>query len=131
MFEISQQVDESFVQSSFLQATEFLKSRAGYIWEKRDDRVLSTWSIGTWRWNIQRSKIEKYGTEADKAVLPVATARNQPDKEKRTFVLCDDARAGGCVRRPNKIPRRQAIEERRETVADAFGDVFRGVVPDA
>jgi hypothetical protein len=131
MFEISQQVDESFVQSSFLQATEFLKSRAGYIWEKRDDRVLSTWSIGTWSRNIQRSMIEKYGTEADKAVLPVATARNQPDKEKRTFVLCGDARAGGRVRRPNKTPRRQAIEERRETVADAFGDVFRGVVPDA
>ena len=131
MFEISQQVDESFVQSSFLQATEFLKSRAGYIWEKRDDRVLSTWSIGTWSRNIQRSMIEKYGTVADKAVLPVATARNQPDKGKRTFVLYGDARADGRVRRPNKTPRRQAIEERRETVADAFGDVFRGVVPDA
>ena len=120
MFEISQQADEIFLQSSFFQATEFLKSRAGYTWEKRDDRVLSTWTIGTWSRNIQRSMIEKYGTEADKAVLPVATARNQPDKEKRTFVLCGDARAGGRVRRPNKTPRRQAIEERRET-----GDLIR------
>jgi len=30
-FEIPEQVEESFVLSSFLQATEFLKSRAGYI----------------------------------------------------------------------------------------------------
>ena len=48
LFDIPHHVDESFVQSSFLQATEFLKSRAGYIWEKKDDRVLSTWSVGTW-----------------------------------------------------------------------------------
>ena len=100
LFDIPQNVDESFFQSSFLQATEFLKSRAGYIWEKRDDRVLSTWSIATWSRNIQRSMIENYGTEADKAVLPVATARNQPDKEKRTFVLFDDARADGHIHRP-------------------------------
>ena len=97
MFEISQQVDERFVQSSFLQATEFLKSRARYIWEKRDDRVLSTWSIATWSRNIQRSMIEKYGTAADKAVLLVAMAWNQPDKEKRTFVLYGDARTDGHV----------------------------------
>ena len=75
--------------------------------------------------------IEKHGTVLEKAVLLATTAQNPPHKEKRTFVLCDDARAGGCVRRPNKIPRRQAIEERRETVAEAFGDVFGGVVPDA
>ena len=75
--------------------------------------------------------IEKYGTVDDKAVLLVARARKQLDKEKRTFVLYGDARADGHVRRPNKTPRRQAIEERRETVAEAFGDVFGVVVPDA
>ena len=94
----------------FLQATDYLKPRAGNIWEKKVDRVLSTWSIATWSWNIQRSMIEKYGTVADKAVLPVAIAWNQPDKEKRTFVLYGDARADGHVRRPIKTPRWQAIE---------------------
>ena len=45
--------------------------------------------------------------------------------------MYSDVRADGHVQRPNKTPRRQAIEERRETVAEAFGDVFGVVVPDA
>ena len=78
---------------------------------------------------IHRGMIEKHGTAADKAALPNATARNQPHKEKRTFVVYGDARADGCVRRPNKTPRRLAIDRRREATADAFGDAFGGVVP--
>ena len=39
-----------------------------------------------------------------------------------------DARADGHVLRPNKTPRRHAIEQRREAGADAFGDTFGGVV---
>ena len=85
-FEIPEQVNESFVLSSFSQATEFMKSRAGYIWEKTDERVLSTGLIGTWSRKVQRSEIERRGTAADKAMLPGATARNQPHKTKRTFV---------------------------------------------
>jgi hypothetical protein len=129
LFDIPHHVDESFVQSSFFQATEFLRSRAGYIWEKKDDRVLSAWSVGTWSRMIQRGMIEKHGTAADKAALPNATARNQPHKEKRTFVVYGDARADGCVRRPNKTPRRLAIDRRRQAMAGAFGDAFGGVVP--
>jgi hypothetical protein len=48
LIDIPPQVDETFVQSSFLQATECLKSRTHYIWEKKEDRVLFTWSVGTW-----------------------------------------------------------------------------------
>ena len=117
-------MDESFVQSSFLQATEFLKSRAGYIWEKGVDRVLSMWSIGTWNQYIQRSMIEKHGIAADKALLPNAMVQNQPHKEKMTFVLNGDARADGCVQRPSKTSGREAIEQRREAVANAFGYAF-------
>ena len=95
LFDIPQHVDGSFVQSSFLLATEFLKSRAGYIWEKKDDRILSTWSVGTWSLMIQRGMIEKHGTVADKAALPDTTAWNQPHKKKRTFVVYGDARADG------------------------------------
>ena len=58
------------------------------------------------------------------------TVQNQPHKEKRTFVLYGDVnvRADGSVWRPKKTPRRQVIEQRRETVANAFGDAFGGVV---
>jgi hypothetical protein len=56
-FEISEQVEESFLLSSFWQATEILKSRAGYICENMDERVLSTWSIGTWSRKVQTSEI--------------------------------------------------------------------------
>ena len=130
LFNTPQHVDGSFVQSSFLRATEFLKSRAGYIWEKKDDRILSTWSVGTWSRMIQRGMIEKHGTAADKAVLQDAMARNQPHKEKRTSVVYGDARADGHEGRLNKTPRRLAIDQRREAAADAFGDAFGGVVPD-
>ena len=123
-FEIPERVEEFFVLSSFLQATEFLKSRAGYIFDKTDERVLSTWSIGTWSRKVQRSEIERRGTAADKAMLPGATARNQPHKTKRTFVVHGDASADGRIRRLNKTPRRLDVERRREAVTDAFAGVW-------
>jgi hypothetical protein len=80
---------------------------------------------------IQQSTIEKHGTAADKAVLLDAATQNQPHKEKRTFVVYGDVRADGHVWRLYKTPRkRQAIDQRIEAVADAFGDAFGGVVPD-
>jgi hypothetical protein len=124
-FEIPEQVEESFVLSSFLQANEFLKSRACYIFDKTDERVLSTWSIGTWSRKVQRSEIERRGTAADKAMLPGATARNQPHKTKRSFVVHGDARADGRIRRLNKTPRRIDVERRRdEAVTDSFAAEF-------
>lgn len=68
--------------------------------------------------------VKKHGTAADKAVLPDVTAQNQPHKEKRTFVVYGDARTDGFVHRPNKTPHRQAISQRIEAVADAFGDAL-------
>ena len=62
LIDIPPQVDETFVQSSFLQATEYLRSRAGCIWEKRNERVLLTWSVGTWSHFAFCSK--KYDREA-------------------------------------------------------------------
>ena len=41
-----------------------------------------------------------------------------------------NARADDHVLRPNKTPRRHAIEQRREAVADAFEDALGGVVDD-
>ncbi len=85
-----------------------------------DERVLSTWSIGTWSRKVQRSEIEKRGTAADRAMLPGATSWNQPHKETRTVVLHGDAKADGQIWRWNKTPRRLDVERRREAVGDSF-----------
>ena len=47
-------VDEAFVQSSFVAATEYLKSTVSYIWKKAK-KELSKYSIGTWSRKVARS----------------------------------------------------------------------------
>ena len=55
-FSIPIVVDDEFVRSSFDLATEYLKTRASYIWRKaKDDRVVNDYSIGTWSQYVQRS----------------------------------------------------------------------------
>ena len=126
--EIPAQVDESFVQSSFIAATEFLKTRVGYVWRRaKDVGMLSDYAIGTWSKYVQRSEIEKHGTVQDKANLPQATARNQADKRKRVFTIVGDARGDSRIR-VNKVARvtlRRSME--REAVVDAFEGAFGGV----
>jgi hypothetical protein len=110
-------------------ATEYLKTRASYIWRKaKDDRVVNDYSIGTWSRYVQRSSIEKWGTPEDKALLPAPTARNKAHKAKRTFVIHGDARVDGRIR-VNKVPRRMAIRQVvLEEVAAEFEDAFGSVV---
>ena len=61
-------IDESFVQSSFVAATEYLNSTVSYIWKNaKDDGQMSKYSIGTWSRKIARSEILKNGTAEDKA----------------------------------------------------------------
>ena len=91
-FEVPVLVDDAFVKSSFLAATEYLKSRVGYVWRRaKDERMLSSYAIGTWSKYVQRSEIKKHGTRQDKLNLPQATARNQADKRKRVFTIVGDA----------------------------------------
>ena len=124
-FEVPALVGDAFVKSSFLAATEYLKSRVGYVWRRaKDERMLSSYAIGTWSKYVQRSEIEKHGTVQDKANLPQATARNQADKRRRVFTIVGDARPNGRIR-PNKVARatqRRNLE--REAVADAFEGAF-------
>ena len=92
-FEASSEGGEAFVQSSFVNATEYLKTRVGYVWSRvKDDRILSGYKVETWSRYVQRSGIEKHGTVQDKASLPPATARNQSDKRKRAFTVIGDRR---------------------------------------
>jgi hypothetical protein len=127
-FEVPALVDDAFVKSSFLAATEYLKSRVGYVWRRaKDERMLSSYAIGTWSKYVQRSEIEKHGTRQDKLNLPQATARNQADKRKRVFTIVGDARGDSRIR-VNKVARvtlRRSME--REAVVDAFEGAFGGV----
>ncbi len=47
-FYSSEVADKSFVQSSFADATAFLKTRVWYVWNRvKDDRIFSAYAIGT------------------------------------------------------------------------------------
>ena len=121
-------VDDEFVCSSLDLATEYLKTQTSYIWQKaKDQRVVNDYSINTWSWYVQRTSIEKWGTDADKALLPAPTAHNKAHKNTRTFVIHGDAQVDGRAK-VNKVPwktvaRRAVVEE----VAAAFEDAFGGV----
>ena len=74
-------VDDEFVCSSLDLATEYLKTQTSYIWQKaKDQRAMNDYSFGSWSWYVQRSSIEKWGTDADKALLPAQTACNKAHK---------------------------------------------------
>ena len=71
-------VDDEFVRCSFDLSTDYLKILASYFWQKaKDQQAVNDYCIGTWSRYVQRSSIEKWGTEADKALLPAPTAQNQ------------------------------------------------------
>ena len=77
---------------------------------------------------VQRSSIEKWGTQEIKALLPAPTAHNKAHKAKRTFDIHGDAWADGRVR-VNKVLRKMVVRQAlREQVAEAFEDAFDGVM---
>ena len=117
-------VDEAFVQSSFVAATEYLKSTVSYIWKKaKDEGQLSKYSIGTWSRKVARSEIMKWGMEDDKAKLPPSTAYNKADNRKRGGWHVKSNR----VRRvPMNKRRRVAIVE-EDRVQEEFAGAFGGV----
>ena len=124
-WEVPAQVDEAFVQSSFIAATEFLKTRVGYVWRRaKDAGMLSDYAIGTWSKYVQRSEIEKHGTAQDKANLPPATARNQADKRRRVFTIVGDVQPNGRIRVHKVARATQRRNLEREAVADAFEGAF-------
>ena len=64
----------------------------GYILRgAKDERMLSSYAIGTRSKYAQWSEVKKHGTGQDK-LNPQATAKNQADKRKRVFTIVGDAR---------------------------------------
>ncbi len=50
-------------------------------------RAVTDYGIGTSSWYVQRSSIQKWETDKDKALFPALTAQNQTHKTLRTFVI--------------------------------------------
>ena len=77
------QISNAFINLSFNQATEYLKGNVcGFIWTKY--RNHEPWTVGTWSTKTLPNQIRKFGTEQDKASLPIPTYHNRPHREKRT-----------------------------------------------
>ncbi len=92
-FKASSEGGDAFVQSFFVAAIEYLKTRVGYVWSRvNDNRIFSGYKVRTWSRFVQQSNIEKLGTVWDKASLPPATARNQSDKRKQAFIVIEERR---------------------------------------
>ena len=88
---------------------------------------MNDYSIGIWSRYAQRSSIEKWGTDADTALLPAPTARNKAHQTMRTFVIHGDAWVDGRIR-VNTVPRKTVARRAvGEEVAAAFEDAFGGV----
>jgi hypothetical protein len=93
-FDASTQVDKTFMQSFFATATEHLKTRAEYVWNRvQDDRIFQLMPLGPgdaiWTWSkyVQWSENKKYVTAQDKSNLLEATARNQADRRMWFLIL--------------------------------------------
>lgn len=64
----TQQLPMDFVEESYKIATEYLKTRAGYIWDKCERPEMLC--VSSWSTRVLRSNIEKYGNETDRRNLP-------------------------------------------------------------
>jgi hypothetical protein len=76
-----QDIDDDFIEESYNKATEFLKQRLSFIWEKRS-RTLATWKISTWSKYVSHGYVVKYGNEQDKQQLE-PNYRNIPRRHNR------------------------------------------------
>ena len=97
-------ISPEFLHESFLAGTNYLKTRASYIWV--EGRRPETWTVGSWSKAVQRSEIEKHGTDGDKAHLPPPGRMNLPHgparrKRKRATEQTNSRT------RPRKTPKRK------------------------
>lgn len=83
-FEASLQGVEASLQSSFVAATVYLKTRVEYIWNRTmDNRILSGFNV--WTWSRYFSGVRKHGTVHDKQNLQPGIAIHQSNKRKRVW----------------------------------------------
>lgn len=76
-----QELPMDFVEASYALATEYLRTRAGYIWEKcKRPEMLC---VSSWSKRVLRSNIEKFGNELDLQNLPPPQRCNNPHRHRR------------------------------------------------
>jgi hypothetical protein len=68
------EIDTAFLDELYAQATAYLKTRVGYLWEVDENNKrkydVPNWTISVWSRQISYGFILKYGTEEDKDNLP-------------------------------------------------------------
>ena len=70
----SENLSNEDVEKFFVRGTQYLHERVSYVFQKRNHPFFT---IATWSTLVQRSSIEKFGTDTDIAKLPPPTARNR------------------------------------------------------
>ena len=123
---------------------EFLRERVSYCFAREKGGALA-WSTATWANKIQRSSVLKYGTDADKSFLKVATKRNNPHRgatRKRKRALLEfpkyperQKRRQEQGRREVQLPNDERTQARPPRVApadetDEFARAFSGIEVD-
>ena len=73
-------ISSQFIESSFLTATEYLKSNVcSYVWQKHKKH--ESWKVSTWSKRVNYQVILKEGTEEDIKNLPQETMKNKKRKK--------------------------------------------------
>ena len=73
-------ISSQFIESSFLTATEYLKSNVcSYVWQKHKKH--ESWKVSTWSKRVNYQVILKEGTEEDIKNLPPETRKNKKRKK--------------------------------------------------
>jgi hypothetical protein len=74
-------IDKSFIQTSYTIATDYLRECYSYIFAA-GDAVVCDYTVGTWSFKTKRSKVLKKGTNADKSKLPAMMEKEQSTREQ-------------------------------------------------
>ena len=104
-------------------AYDYLKSRIEYPFMTLKMKP-TTWEVSYWSMNVQRSSIMKWGTERDKALLPIAISKKNNCRNQHVKILSD----GRAVKRrriidPTKCRKVQRRIRNKETVTILDDDV--------
>jgi hypothetical protein len=119
-------IDSEFLAISFASAREYLKERrVQYVFQKRRSKP-EEWEISTWSKHVQRSEIEKHGTEQDKANLPEANRFNgsRVQRNKRKRGPTDDRQRKVARKRGEQRPQARANDTQNGTVEGEFQAAF-------
>jgi hypothetical protein len=77
------EITADFINTSFDQATEFMKTRVSYIWNLKN-REPANWSISTWSKFVSNGYVRNMGTDEDKLHLPKKKEKKATNKKRKS-----------------------------------------------